>query len=181
MIEAFQELRSVTGQNVRLVPLGPEHYDGEWAMLQNEEGRRLTGTHATFEPDQVRAWLAKVCQAPDRADWAIIRESDDAFLGEAVLNELDEENRSVSFRISLAGEFGKGYGTEATRLAVGYAFEVACLHRVHLEVFNHNPRARRVYEKCGFTAEGEHRDALWWDGEWHNTTTMAILSTDPRP
>lgn len=177
MIEAFQEQRTLTGELVRLVPLGPEHFDGEWAMLQDEESRRLTGTHATFTRAQIRAWLAKVRQAGDRADWAILHDS--AFVGEVVLNDLDEDNRSVGFRIVLASHaFGKGYGTEATRLAVSYAFEDAGLHRVHLEVFEHNPRARTVYEKCGFRVEGEHRDALLWEGKWHNTFTMAALSTD---
>ena len=177
MIEAFQEQRTLVGERVRLVPLGPEHVDGEWAVLQDEESRRLTGTHATFTEEQIRAWLAKVRQADDRADWAVLH--DGAFVGEVVLNDLDEDNRSVNFRIVLASHaYGKGYGTEATRLAVRYAFEDAGLHRVHLEVFEHNPRARRVYEKCGFRVEGEHRDALWWDGRWHNTFTMAVLSTD---
>ncbi len=167
------------GTLVRLVPLGPEHFADEWALLQDQEARRLTGTHATFTRDQIEAWLAKVRVAGDRADWAVLRAADGAFLGEVVLNDLDEDNRSVNFRIVLASHaHGQGYGTEATRLAVEYAFE-AGLHRVHLEVFAHNPRARRVYEKCGFTEEGRHRDALRWDGAWHDTFTMAILSTDP--
>lgn len=177
MIEAFQEQRTLDGELVRLVPLGPEHFDGEWAMLSDDESRRLTGTHATFTEEQIRAWLTKVRQADDRADWAILH--DGAFVGEVVLNDLDEDNRSAGFRIVLASHaFGRGFGTEATRLAVRYAFEDAGLHRVWLEVFAHNPRARRVYEKCGFRLEGEHRDALFWDGEWHHTYTMAALSTD---
>ena len=160
-----------------LVPLGPEHFDGEWAVLHDEESLRLTGTQRTFTEDQVRAWLATVRRADDRADWAILHDS--AFIGEVVLNDLDEDNRSVNFRIVLASHaYGKGFGTEATRLAVRYAFDDAGLHRVHLEVFVHNPRARRVYEKCGFRVEGKHRDALWWGGEWHDTFSMAILSTD---
>ncbi len=167
---------------MRLVPLGPEHLDGELAVLRDEESRRLTGTHRTFTDEQVRTWLATVRVAADRADWAVLRAGDGAFLGEVVLNDLDEDNRSAGFRIVLASSaHGQGYGTEATRLAVRYAFEDAGLHRVHLEVFDHNPRARHVYEKCGFTVEGRHRDALLWDGEWHDTLTMAILSTGPRP
>ncbi|MFC4855580.1 GNAT family N-acetyltransferase [Actinophytocola glycyrrhizae] len=177
MIEAFQEQRTLVGERVRLVPLGPEHFAGEWAMLQDEESRRLTGTHQTFTEKQIREWLTKVRRATDRADWAILH--DGAFVGEVVLNDLDEDNRSAGFRIVLAAHaIGRGYGTEATLLAVRYAFEDAGLHRVWLEVFEHNPRARHVYEKCGFRLEGEHRDALLWDGEWHNTHTMAILSTD---
>jgi RimJ/RimL family protein N-acetyltransferase len=74
-----------------------------------------------------------------------------------------------------------GYGTEVTRLVVDYALDVVRLHRLSLEVFDHNRRARRVYEKCGFVVEGRLRDALLWDGRRHDTLTMAILASDPRP
>jgi RimJ/RimL family protein N-acetyltransferase len=77
--------------------------------------------------------------------------------------------------------FGRGYGSEATRLVVDYALDQVGLHRLSLEVFDHNPRARRVYEKCGFVLEGRLREALLWDGERHDSLTMAILQSDPRP
>lgn len=39
------------------------------------------------------------------------------------------------------------------------------LHRISLEVYAFNPRARHVYEKVGFVHEGTGRDALLFDGE----------------
>jgi RimJ/RimL family protein N-acetyltransferase len=183
MITAFRERQTLTGTKVRLEPLGPAHFDGEWAILGDEEAKRLTGSHQTFTETRVRSWLAAVSAAADRADWAIIRRSDDAFVGEVVLNDLDEDNRAMNFRIIVGGDpdfRGHGFGTEATRLAVAYAFE-AGVHRVSLEVFDFNPRARHVYEKCGFVTEGVARDALWWEGEWHDAVQMSMLSTDPRP
>ena len=77
--------------------------------------------------------------------------------------------------------FGRGYGTEATRLVTGYALDQVGLHRLSLEVFDHNPRARRVYESCGFAMEGRLRRALLWDGQRYDALVMAILRTDPRP
>jgi RimJ/RimL family protein N-acetyltransferase len=76
---------------------------------------------------------------------------------------------------------GRGLGTEATRLIVGYGFDQLGLHRIELEVYAFNPRARRAYEKVGFVAEGVLRDALWWDGEWVDAVVMSMLETDPRP
>jgi RimJ/RimL family protein N-acetyltransferase len=163
--------------------LASQHFEGIWSMLAEPEGIRLTGTHQRFTEDEIRRWLATRQHHHDRADWAIVRHEDNMVVGEAVLDELDEHNASVGFRISLLGPpvFGHGYGTEATRLAVDHAFDVAGLHRIHLEVYDFNPRARRVYEKCGFIREGPHRDALHWDGDWHHAISMAILSNDPRP
>jgi RimJ/RimL family protein N-acetyltransferase len=85
-----------------------------------------------------------------------------------------------SFRIALAGPhaFGRGYGTEATRLVLDFAFDTVGLHRVGLEVFDFNPRAQRVYEKCGFVREGVLRDALRWDGRRHDALAMSVLATD---
>jgi RimJ/RimL family protein N-acetyltransferase len=179
----FRNQAVLTGPRVQLEPLGSQHYDGLRPMLDDPESMRLTGSQQVFSDDVMRQWLATRQDHHDRADWAIIRLADGLVLGEAVLNQLDTHNASVNFRISLVGPsvFGQGYGTEATSLVVDYALDVAGLHRVSLEVYDFNPRAQRVYEKCGFVVEGRARDALLWDGEWHDAISMGILSTDPRP
>lgn len=167
-------------ERLRLEQQGPQHFEPVWAGLQNAESIRLTGTHRTFTQDFVREYLDRISTAEDRADWAIIRSADERYLGEVVLNDLDEDNESMGFRISLGGSYGQGYGTEATRAVVAYGLDVVGLHRIALEVYAFNPRAKRVYEKCGFRPEGVARDALWWDGEWVDATQMSILATDLR-
>lgn len=61
-------------------------------------------------------------------------------------------------------------------MIVGYGFETLGLDRISLEVYAFNPRARRVYEKVGFVAEGVLRHALRWDGERIDATVMSILA-----
>jgi RimJ/RimL family protein N-acetyltransferase len=55
------------------------------------------------------------------------------------------------------------------------------LHRISLEVFAFNPRARRAYEKAGFVVEGVLRDALYWDGEWVDSIAMSVLAAEWLP
>lgn len=167
---------------LRLEQLGPQHFDSTWQYLQDEEGRRLTGTHQDFTEDAVLKFLTALPRNDERADWAVIRQEDGAHIGEVVLNDLDEDNRSMNFRIGLAdgGVRGQGYGTEATRAVVAYAFDVVGLHRLSLGVYSFNPRAQRVYEKVGFVREGMSRDALLWNGQWHDEVIMGMLSTDAR-
>lgn len=181
--DAFRDLPTLTGTLIRLEPLTDAVFDDYWAAMADPEVTRLTGTHATFDPAGVRTWLRTRGDHPDRADWVVLRRADGAFLGEAVINDFDPDNESASYRIWLAGpsRFGRGYGTEATRLVVDYALDRVGLHRLALEVFDFNPRARRVYEKCGFRLEGTLRDAVRWDGAGHDAHVMAILATDPRP
>jgi RimJ/RimL family protein N-acetyltransferase len=162
-------------ERLRLVPLGPEHFDGTWAALHEPESMRLTGTHATFTEEAVRTWLAGLADRDDRADWAVLLRDGGEHIGEVVLNELDEDNLAASFRIALGGPrwFGQGYGTEATRAVVDHAFATVGLHRVELEVYAFNPRAQRAYEKAGFVVEGRRRHALLWEGEWIDAILMA--------
>ena len=181
--DPFRHQPALVGAHVRLVPLSLDVLDDYLAGLADQEVQRLTGSHADFAPAAVEQWLRTRHLQHDRADWAVLRAADGAFLGEAVLNDLDADSSSVGFRIWLAGPEaqGRGYGTEATRLVLAYALDEVGLHRVSLGVFAFNTRARHVYETCGFREEGRLRDALRWDGAWHDEIRMAVLSTDPRP
>ncbi|MDQ1739951.1 MAG: hypothetical protein QOE53_1603 [Pseudonocardiales bacterium] len=181
--DPFRDQPVLTGDLVRLEPLTEAVLEDYLAGLADQQVQRLTGTHASFERGQVEQWLSSRAQQHDRADWAVLRRSDGAFLGEAVLNDLDADNVSANYRVWLAGPeaYGNGYGTEATRLVLDYALGAVGLHRVSLGVLDFNPRARRVYEKCGFQLEGRLRHAVRWDGEWHDELVMSVLSTDPRP
>ena len=86
------------------------------------------------------------------------------------------------FHISLGEHdaWGQGYGTEATRLMLGLAFDSIGLHRVGLSVFSFNERAIRSYEKAGFRLEGRARDAILRDGERRDELSMAILAPEWR-
>ncbi len=49
------------------------------------------------------------------------------------------------------------------------------MHRIQLEVYGNNHRARRVYEKVGFVVEGVRRDAALREGEWTDEVLMSLL------
>jgi RimJ/RimL family protein N-acetyltransferase len=173
---------TLTGERVILRPVAEDDVAGLMDLLADPEGNRLTGTHAEFTEEQARRWYATRREQDDRLDLAIVERATGEYAGEAVLNDFDRDNRSIGFRIGLRASFqGRGLGSEATRLIVDYAFDVLGLHRIGLEVYAFNPRARHVYERAGFVVEGTRRDALLWDGEWVDAIEMAILSTDPRP
>ena len=62
---------------------------------------------------------------------------------------------------------GKGVAGEMLRLAVSRAFEDPDAERVSLIVFASNPRARRCYEKAGFSImEKDFQPFAWKDESW---------------
>ncbi len=71
--------------------------------------------------------------------------------------------------------WGKGYGTDAMRVILRYAFAELNLHRVSLDVYEYNPRAIRSYEKCGFKLEGRARKSLNRFGRRWDDIHMGVL------
>lgn len=142
------------------------------------ETMRLTGSHPREHTlEDLERWYETRADHDDRLDLSIVDRAGGEWVGEVVLNELSPDNRSCNFRILIGRErdYGRGLGTEAARLILAHAFETVGLHRVELEVYAFNPRARRVYEKVGFVHEGTKRDALLWDGAWVDADVMAAL------
>jgi ribosomal protein S18 acetylase RimI-like enzyme len=76
--------------------------------------------------------------------------------------------------------WGRGYGTEATRMMLAHAFQNLGIHRVSLAVFAFNERAIRSYRKVGFTVEGRAREAIFRDGRFWDEISMSILEPEWR-
>ena len=56
--------------------------------------------------------------------------------------------------------WGKGIATEATKLICDIAFRELSLNRLTAQVYEGNIASRRVLEKCGFTLEGNLKNAV---------------------
>jgi len=94
----------------------------------------------------------------------------------------DQEHHRKS-RLSLAieaGQQGKGYGSEAIRWTLDWAFQTAGLHRVAIACFSFNEGARRLYERLNFTYEGRERESIWSKGKWHDLILFSMLEEDWR-
>ena len=167
----------ITGERVVLRPVTAADAEGMWEAVNDPEGNDLTATTATFTREQIEAWCASRAGQDDRLDLAIVDRATGEDAGEVVLNEHDPETDSVHFRIGLRGPayYGRGLGSEATRLIVDHALRTIGLQRVDLSVLARNPRARRAYEKAGFREVGRHVD------EGEDWVEMAVDASRLRP
>lgn len=169
----------ILGDRLYLRPYALDDAEVVLAGANEPAGRRLTGTHTTFTMEQVVAYIknSQIGVDDSRAGFVICL-LDGTVTGEVVINQIDKDNHSANIRIALFAEhyFGQGLGTEALRLMLNYGFETLNLHRISLGVYAFNPRAIHVYEKLGFKREGVLRDALYYDGKYHDEIIMSILA-----
>jgi diamine N-acetyltransferase len=122
-------------------------------------------------------FLDKVTRDPDLIVLGIALRSNDRLIGDVGLHRIQSRDRQAGFGILIGekAEWSKGYGTEATRLIVRYAFDALNLNRVWLHVLENNQRGQRAYEKVGFKVEGVLRQSAFREGRYLDTITMGIL------
>ncbi|MCX7719342.1 MAG: GNAT family N-acetyltransferase [Candidatus Sumerlaeaceae bacterium] len=103
-------------------------------------------------------------------------------IGITALHRVDLVSRAAVFSVCISdpAHWGKGYGGEATRLMLKYAFDVLNLHRVQLHVWAENKAGIRAYAKAGFRHEGTLREAMVHDGKYCDFHVMGILEGEWR-
>src|SRR6478609_10851597 len=174
---------TITGRLVTLRPFRDGDTEVMVQVLSDPEVRRLTGSVASSaeaqrpQPldDRLRDWYATRNDQPDRLDLAVEDAASGTLVGEVVLNEVDLEALTCNLRV-LVGPQGRdrGLGTETVTMATAYGIKVLGLRRITLEVFEFNPRGRRVYEKVGYSATGVRPGALVFDGVAVGAVDMAV-------
>ena len=150
--------------------------------LDPELGRLTRYSLRPMEVTEIDRFFHARLLSPEQVGYAIVLRDSARLIGSTTFSNLDADNGSTLFHISI-GEpdvWGEGYGTEATELMLWLAFDRIGLHRVALSVFSFNSRAIRAYEKAGFRLEGRHREAIVRDGGRWDELTMGILASEWR-
>lgn len=124
-----------------------------------------------------REWIESLGKSRTEYVFGIVAKDGDRLIGCTGLREVDPIARSATFGIVIGDVAfqNRGYGTEATRLALRYGFQELNLNRIQLAVFSDNWRAIRVYQKVGFVHEGCLRQAQFRNGTYQDEYRFAIL------
>ncbi len=108
-------------------------------------------------------------------------EVDGAPVGYISLWDIDDFNRRAHLGIGLAAEArGQGYGTDAIRVLLRYAFQDRGLNRVQLEALASNAQGIAAYRRAGFVEEGVARQDAWVEGRFVDQVVMSVLAEEWR-
>lgn len=168
-------LRAVEREDVAQLHAWDADHD-EWALGNEAPYVPRTGADALVRYDAGERW-----RAGDRAvPFAV--EAAASLVGVVSLWGIDLHNRKAHLGIGLSPQArGRGYGSDACRVLLRYAFLDRGLRRVQLEVLADNEGALRAYRAVGFVEDGRLRDDAWVQGRWVDQVVMSVLSTDASP
>jgi RimJ/RimL family protein N-acetyltransferase len=172
---------ALTGERVVLRRHGPENLRAFERWYGDPEVVRLTRYQdGPMRHEEIERFFAARALGSDSLSMAIHVRDTDRLIGTCALSQLDSDNGSALYHITIGEKdaWGHGYGTEATALMMGHAFGGLGLHRIALSVFAFNERAIRSYQSVGFVIEGRAREAIWRDGRWWDEISMSLLDSD---
>jgi diamine N-acetyltransferase len=154
--------RSTTPADLEFV-LTTERSDDSADFVVQWSGRQHL---AALDDANVAHWILEAEGANRRA------------VGFVILAGVDPPGGSVEFKRIVVAEKGCGFGREAVRLVKREVFGRYRAHRLWLDVFEHNQRARALYASEGFTVEGMLREHVKWQDHWRSLVLMSMLSRE---
>lgn len=94
------------------------------------------------------------------------------------LLNIDKVNQKAEFYISMGRtEYKhKGIATKACMMLIDYAFSKLKLHKLYLNTDGENDIAHRLFEKVGFSKEGEFKEDMWHRGRYIDRIRYGLLN-----
>ncbi len=170
------------GQNLRLRAIEREDIPRFLRWLNDPEVRRFLVMHEPLSRAREERWFEEQLSRQNELILAIEVLIDDEWvhIGAIGLHRIDLKNRTAVLGIVIGEKnfWEKGYGREAIRVLLRYAFWELGLHRVELETFAFNARALRCYEAVGFKRVGTRRQAFFREGAFHDVILMDLLAEE---
>ncbi len=181
----------IIGKKVYLRPLNPEDVNETYLSWVNDaEVTKYmeTGTFPT-SMTQLREYYENTQSNPNMICFAIMRTviehggsveglTHEEHIGNITLNQINWVNRIACLGIMIGKKscWGKGYGADACKLLIDYAFNKLNLHKVWLGVYEEHTHAVKSYLAAGFKVEAVLKKELYRDEEYHNKVIMSVFN-----
>jgi RimJ/RimL family protein N-acetyltransferase len=172
-------------ERLRLAPPDPEkdaELESKWT--HDPDYQRLISAQPVrpLSPGQIKKRYeeAEKEKKHNQFVFALRTREDDRLIGFARLDHIEwnHAHGGLSLGIAAPDDRRKGYGSEALRLLLRYAFDELNLHRLTATVFEYNTAALSFFEKAGFVIEVRRRQALNRDGKRWDWLHLGLLRED---
>jgi RimJ/RimL family protein N-acetyltransferase len=169
---------SVRGSKVGLGPYLREHIETMVEYYQDPEVTiYANGELELTSIERATERYEKLSKETDRISFVIYELEKLSVIGDAGLRDINQQHGTATLGIGIGNKdyWGKGYGTEAVKLVVDYAFRFLNLYNVYLDTNSFNERAVHAYQKAGFKEIGRRRGATVIDGQRYDLIYMDCI------
>jgi RimJ/RimL family protein N-acetyltransferase len=177
--EGGEPVINIVGERVALGPLRRDLVEEYQRWYNDLSTSRTLGLSWPTTYDQQLALFEERVDDPHEVYFTVYERETLRPVGITNLYEIDDRHSRASFGITIGLPEcrGKGYGTEATRLTLDYAFNAYGLENVMLTVYEFNAGGIRAYEKAGFREFGRRHRSSRMGGRLWDIVYMECLAS----
>ena len=135
---------------------------------------------ALVQTEEMIARVHKGFEDRSALQWGITRNEDGLVLGTVTLATAKEQPRAELGYILASAHWRQGFGGEAQRLALEFAFDELHLHRVEADTHPQNVASVHSLERLGFRIEGLLRERWLVSGERSDSLMLGLLASEWR-
>ena len=165
---------------VKLRPLEAEDCQSFYHWAQDKQVTQFSLSSYAYPQSQsdILKWLASINSNQQTISIGICNPETNTLIGYAGIASINTLNRCGEYFILIGNKdyWGKGIGTEVTKIITHYGFETLGLHRIELTAYASNKSAIKAYEKAGYKHEGIKRQSGFRNGKFIDKVFMAVLS-----
>lgn len=150
------------------------------AWRNHDRVRRNFIYQQLFTPEGHMNWIRTQIEPGHVIQFIICETETDRAVGSVYFRDIDREKGCAEYGIFIGEDdaVGKGYGTQAAKEALRYAFESLRLQRVFLRVFADNVGARKSYENAGFRLIEGKQEEVTIEGVSRKVVFMECFGTE---
>lgn len=172
----------IVGEKIYLRGLERPDLEGEYFDWLND--REVTKfLDSGFFPntmEKMEEYYSNIALSPNNLMLAIIDKESDKHIGNIKAGPINWVTGVASLGIMIGNKefWGRGYGTEAIRLVLDYAFKSLNLHKVTAGIVANHQASIRAFQKAGFEIEGRAKSQFFLDGEYCDSLYLGIVKED---
>ncbi|WP_124098708.1 GNAT family protein [Ruminococcus sp. Marseille-P6503] len=168
-------------ENIYLSTLEREHCRKLWAEFEYDFENPAEELNMGHSVEKADGWFDEIqsLQGGVNVRLGIFLNSGEV-IGDVALQNIDRTNRKcdIGMGINKLEHRCKGYGKEAVKLMLDYAFNQLGMERVEANTLSLNIAAQKSLEKLGFMLEGVQRKAVYIFGKKADRMMYAILKEE---
>lgn len=172
-------------ERLRLVPVGPEHTAGLFALMRDPRISRYLAWAPHADEQETATLIEVLVQAQRRGTgyhWTIFANGE--IVGLISLIDVQRSHRlwrldraEIAYWIGTQNQ-GVGFATEATASVISCAFDRLGLNRLKISHTSANPASGAIPQKFGFRLIGTERQFFEKNGVWYDMNHYEMLADD---
>lgn len=170
------------GERIYLKQLLPQDVTEEYVGWLNDpeinQFLELRFEKQTLE--SVKDYVDKLSKDPSNLMFGIFLKENDKHIGNIKIGSINNLHKfaEIGFLIGDREMWGKGYASEAIKLASDYGFQKLKLHKIYAGCYSNNMGSAKALQKAGFEIEGVRKKMFLCGNEYVDDILLGKLTSD---